>query len=183
MKRVSNISDWMKNKIPVVPFTIWVIVVSLAIGELHARGKEVKLLNASYDPTRELYQDFNQAFAKYWKTKTGQTVNVEQSHGGSSKQARAVIDGLEYSGKAASSMLNSAYRPTNCSAPHSPWRGLNGCRGVTPPRYAASSPVTIQEPVISQARLSSRPDAYGFVTVRLTLWSEITYSASKPNGP
>src|SRR5882672_4933831 len=53
------------------------------------------LLNVSYDPTRELYQDFNQAFAKYWKAKTGQTVTVEQSHGGSSKQARAVIDGLQ----------------------------------------------------------------------------------------
>jgi len=52
------------------------------------------LLNVSYDPTRELYQDFNQAFGKYWKAKTGQTVSVRQSHGGSGKQARAVIDGL-----------------------------------------------------------------------------------------
>ena len=60
-----------------------------------AQGGEVTLLNVSYDPTRELYQDFNQAFAKYWKAKTGQTVNVEQSHGGSSKQARGVIDGLQ----------------------------------------------------------------------------------------
>ena len=60
-----------------------------------AQGGEVPLLNVSYDPTRELYQDFNQAFAKYWKAKTGQTVNVEQSHGGSSKQARGVIDGLQ----------------------------------------------------------------------------------------
>src|SRR6185295_12625292 len=60
-----------------------------------AQGGEVTLLNVSYDPTRELYQDFNQAFAKYWKAKTGQTVNIEQSHGGSSKQARAVIDGLQ----------------------------------------------------------------------------------------
>jgi sulfate/thiosulfate transport system substrate-binding protein len=58
-------------------------------------GGEVSLLNVSYDPTRELYQDFNQAFAKYWKAKTGQTVTIEQSHGGSSKQARAVIDGLQ----------------------------------------------------------------------------------------
>ncbi len=56
---------------------------------------QVLLLNVSYDPTRELYQDFNQAFAKYWKTKTGQKVTIEQSHGGSSKQARAVIDGLQ----------------------------------------------------------------------------------------
>jgi sulfate transport system substrate-binding protein len=53
------------------------------------------LLNASYDPTRELYQDFNAAFAKYWKAKTGQTVTVRQSHGGSGGQARGVIDGLE----------------------------------------------------------------------------------------
>jgi sulfate/thiosulfate transport system substrate-binding protein len=56
---------------------------------------QVSLLNVSYDPTRELYQDFNRAFAQYWKAKTGQTVTIEQSHGGSSKQARAVIDGLQ----------------------------------------------------------------------------------------
>jgi sulfate/thiosulfate transport system substrate-binding protein len=60
-----------------------------------AQSGQVSLLNVSYDPTRELYQDFNQAFIKYWKAKTGQTVAVEQSHGGSSKQARAVIDGLQ----------------------------------------------------------------------------------------
>jgi sulfate/thiosulfate transport system substrate-binding protein len=53
------------------------------------------LLNASYDPTRELYQDFNAAFVKYWKAKTGQTVGIKQSHGGSGGQARAVIDGLD----------------------------------------------------------------------------------------
>ena len=53
------------------------------------------LLNASYDPTRELYQDFNAAFARYWKTKTGQTVNIKQSHGGSGAQARAVMEGLD----------------------------------------------------------------------------------------
>ena len=56
---------------------------------------EVTLLNVSYDPTRELYQEFNAAFSRYWKSKTGQTVTVRQSHGGSGKQARAVIDGLE----------------------------------------------------------------------------------------
>src|SRR3954469_23731995 len=55
----------------------------------------ITLLNVSYDPTRELYQDYNAAFARYWKAKSGQTVNIQQSHGGSSKQARAVIDGLE----------------------------------------------------------------------------------------
>jgi sulfate/thiosulfate transport system substrate-binding protein len=56
---------------------------------------QVKLLNVSYDPTRELFQNYNLAFAKYWKAKTGQDVTVQQSHGGSSKQARAVIDGLD----------------------------------------------------------------------------------------
>jgi sulfate transport system substrate-binding protein len=59
-----------------------------------AAPKAVTLLNASYDPTRELYQDINAAFAAYWKRKTGQEVTVRQSHGGSGKQARAVIDGL-----------------------------------------------------------------------------------------
>jgi sulfate transport system substrate-binding protein len=56
---------------------------------------QVKLLNVSYDPTRELYQDFNAQFVKYWKEKTGQSVDIQQSHGGSGKQARSVIDGLE----------------------------------------------------------------------------------------
>jgi sulfate transport system substrate-binding protein len=56
---------------------------------------DVTLLNVSYDPTRELYQAFNEAFAKFWKAKTGETVVIKQSHGGSGKQARAVIDGLQ----------------------------------------------------------------------------------------
>jgi sulfate transport system substrate-binding protein len=60
-----------------------------------ASAQDVSLLNVSYDPTRELYQDENAAFAAYWKAKTGKAVTVEQSHGGSGKQARAVIDGLE----------------------------------------------------------------------------------------
>lgn len=54
-----------------------------------------ELLNVSYDPTRELYQEYNKAFARYWKQKSGQDVTVKQSHGGSGKQARAVIDGLD----------------------------------------------------------------------------------------
>jgi sulfate/thiosulfate-binding protein len=58
-------------------------------------AKDIALLNVSYDPTRELYQDYNEAFAKYWKAKTGDTVSVKQSHGGSGKQARSVIDGLD----------------------------------------------------------------------------------------
>lgn len=60
-----------------------------------AFAADVTLLNVSYDPTRELYTDFNAAFARHWQKKTGQKVTVKQSHGGSGKQARSVIDGLE----------------------------------------------------------------------------------------
>ncbi len=60
-----------------------------------AQGREISLLNVSYDPTRELYQEYNTAFAKYWKAKTGDDVVIRQSHGGSGKQARSIIDGLE----------------------------------------------------------------------------------------
>lgn len=67
---------------------------SLAV-PIIALAKEVTLLNVSYDPTRELYGDYNAAFSKYWQAKTGDTVKVNQSHGGSGKQARAVIDGLQ----------------------------------------------------------------------------------------
>ena len=65
----------------------------LSVGSLV--GKEITLLNVSYDPTREFYVEFNDAFAKDWKEKTGDAVTINQSHGGSSKQARSVIDGLE----------------------------------------------------------------------------------------
>lgn len=58
-------------------------------------AKDITLLNVSYDPTRELYVEYNAAFAKYWKGKTGDTVKVEQSHGGSGSQSRAIIDGLQ----------------------------------------------------------------------------------------
>src|SRR5688572_25289904 len=58
------------------------------------QAASVSLLNVSYDPTRELYVDFNAAFAKYWKAKTGDDVKINQSHGGSGRQARSVIDGL-----------------------------------------------------------------------------------------
>ena len=60
-----------------------------------AQADEVKLLNVSYDPTRELYKDYNTVFAKYWKAKTGDDVSISQSHGGSGKQARSVLEGLE----------------------------------------------------------------------------------------
>jgi sulfate/thiosulfate transport system substrate-binding protein len=68
---------------------------ALALGTSPVRARDITLLNVSYDPTRELYQDFNKAFAAHWKAKTGDTVAVKTSHGGSGKQARSVIDGLE----------------------------------------------------------------------------------------
>jgi sulfate/thiosulfate transport system substrate-binding protein len=60
-----------------------------------ASAAQVRLLNVSYDPTRELYEDYNAAFARYWRARTGQHVRIDQSHGGSGKQARSVIDGLK----------------------------------------------------------------------------------------
>jgi sulfate transport system substrate-binding protein len=66
----------------------------LGAGRVLAQAKPARLLNVSYDPTRELYKDVNAAFGAYWKGKTGQTVTIDQSHGGSGAQARAVIDGL-----------------------------------------------------------------------------------------
>ena len=78
------------------------LLVSLALAFIFAvavpnapAGADTTLLNVSYDPTRELYVAFNRAFAAYWKTTTGETVTIQQSHGGSSKQARSVMDGLE----------------------------------------------------------------------------------------
>ena len=68
-----------------------VLVVSLG----WVAGKEIALLNVSYDPTRELYQDYNSAFARHWQEKTGDKVTIRQSHAGSGKQARSVIDGLD----------------------------------------------------------------------------------------
>ncbi len=77
---------------PIIALAVAVLLLGLSV---HVRAQStVTLLNVSYDPTRELYQDYNVAFAKYWKAKTGQTVTIEQSHGGSGSQARAVIDGL-----------------------------------------------------------------------------------------
>ncbi len=73
---------------------VFVIFVAL-VAQCRGSSDEVTLLNVSYDPTRELYQEINRAFAARWKEKTGQNLRVVQSHGGSSKQARAVIDGVE----------------------------------------------------------------------------------------
>ncbi len=71
------------------------IAAVLALGLAGSALADTTLLNVSYDPTRELYQDFNAAFAKHWKAKTGETLDIKASHGGSGKQARAVIDGLD----------------------------------------------------------------------------------------
>lgn len=71
----------------------WLLAVVLA-SPLLTVAAEISLLNVSYDPTRELYVEYNAAFSQYWKAKTGDTVTVKQSHGGSGKQARGVIDGL-----------------------------------------------------------------------------------------
>ena len=80
----------MKNSVKSI-FAL--VVLALAAGSVQAA--EVKLLNVSYDPTRELYKDYNPVFAKYWKAKTGDDVTINQSHGGSGKQARSVLEGLE----------------------------------------------------------------------------------------
>ncbi len=74
-------------------FVFAAVLAVLAAGSAHAA--DVTLLNVSYDPTRELYQAFNKEFIADWKAKTGETVTIQQSHGGAGKQARAVIDGLE----------------------------------------------------------------------------------------
>lgn len=73
------------------------LVATLAIASIagSAFAAKVELLNVSYDPTRELYQDFNKAFAAHWKKQTGDDVTIRQSHGGSGKQARSVIDGVD----------------------------------------------------------------------------------------
>lgn len=74
----------------------FILISAVSAGLLACSGKaERKLLNVSYDPTRELYQAFNADFTKYWQEKTGEKITIEQSHGGSGKQARSIIDGLE----------------------------------------------------------------------------------------
>jgi len=88
----------MRNSVPWRTFasTVALIVLSAAILSDHAAAAaEVKLLNVSYDVTREFYQDFNADFVAHWKSKTGDSVTIHQSHAGSSKQVRSVLDGLE----------------------------------------------------------------------------------------
>jgi sulfate/thiosulfate-binding protein len=79
------------------PFRGLLLAAALAFGPLAAlpaQARNVELLNVSYDPTRELYEEYNRAFSAYWQKKTGDTITIKQSHGGSGKQARSVIDGL-----------------------------------------------------------------------------------------
>ena len=80
----------MKNRVKSV-----LALLVLGFATYTTQAAEVKLLNVSYDPTRELYKDYNTVFAKYWKAKTGDDVSISQSHGGSGKQARSVLEGLE----------------------------------------------------------------------------------------
>ena len=90
----------MENKLSLVAVTVLWLSLSPAARRKRVRRVEEQqpgsttLLNVSYDPTRELYQDYNTAFVKYWQGKSGQTITIQQSHGGSGKQARAVKDGL-----------------------------------------------------------------------------------------
>ncbi len=76
-------------KLPALSIAIFILLASSLFAQ------KIELLNVSYDPTREFYTEYNAGFATYWKDKTGQTVVIRQSHGGSGKQARSVIDGLE----------------------------------------------------------------------------------------
>ena len=76
-------------------FALLALLAGASRSQAQGTPKPVTLLNVSYDPTRELYEDFNKQFATYWRGKTGQDVTIRQSHGGSGKQARSVIDGLE----------------------------------------------------------------------------------------
>jgi sulfate/thiosulfate transport system substrate-binding protein len=82
----------LKTKIEKLLLTVAGALVLLSS---QAHAKDVQLLNVSYDPTRELYEEYNKAFAAYWGKKTGDSVTVNQSHGGSGKQARSVVDGLQ----------------------------------------------------------------------------------------
>ncbi|MCD7109968.1 sulfate ABC transporter substrate-binding protein [Rhizobium sp. DKSPLA3] len=76
-------------------FTVALLATSIQVGGMGFAFADQTILNVSYDPTRELYKDFNAAFAEKWKTDTGETLTIQTSHGGSGKQARSVIDGLE----------------------------------------------------------------------------------------
>src|SRR5665811_1633295 len=92
MRSIINTSSGTTMKLSKI--TTVLIAGALALSA-NSFAADISLLNVSYDPTRELYQEYNTAFAKYWKAKTGDNVTVKASHGGSGKQARSIIDGLE----------------------------------------------------------------------------------------
>jgi sulfate/thiosulfate transport system substrate-binding protein len=83
------------NRLLLISHVIAAMALVSALAPVAAHAKDITLLNVSYDPTREFYQDINKSFAAHWKAKTGDDVTVKTSHGGSGKQARSVIDGLE----------------------------------------------------------------------------------------
>jgi sulfate/thiosulfate-binding protein len=85
----------LKTAVRIISVLALTLSLALVFPQPAPTQKAVTILNVSYDPTRELYQDFNAAFAKYWQGKTGEIVTINQSHGGAAKQARSVIDGLE----------------------------------------------------------------------------------------
>lgn len=83
-----------KRTITALAFSFSLLLTGCSTSDSKSNADTINLLNVSYDPTRELYDDVNEAFSKKWKDETGQTVKIQQSHGGSGKQGRAVIDGL-----------------------------------------------------------------------------------------
>ena len=86
----------MKNRRHFIKFPLAAVLAgAMSLTVLPSLAQPAQFLNVSYDPTRELYVEFNAAFQKYWKAKTGQDVSIKQSHGGSGKQARSIIDGLD----------------------------------------------------------------------------------------
>ena len=117
------------------------------------RTRPLTLLNVSYDPTRELYKEINAAFVDYWKGKTGQVIKIDQSHGGSGKQARSVIDGLQAdvvtlalaadideiadAGQAAAGQLADRACPTTPRP--TPRRSCSWCARATPGRSATGA--------------------------------------------
>ena len=98
--RTSSLHNIMKNRRHVLKATLsvsaaLVLGAAATLSALPALAQSTQFLNVSYDPTRELYVQYNQAFAKHWKAKSGQDVQFKQSHGGSGKQARSIVDGLD----------------------------------------------------------------------------------------
>src|ERR1041385_880803 len=86
--------SWLMTGTEMKTYFYAVILLALSTAATFAASRPAALLNVSYDPTRELYQEYNAAFVKYWEGKTGQRITIQQSHGGSGKQSRSVIDGL-----------------------------------------------------------------------------------------